>query len=204
METELQNDLYRVPTAMIDTQSPENDTVADPAKCSAQNIFTPAIPAMTAIKFPEGPSRRDVLLDEFNTAVSEAERLEAEIAGIHTEIDQEASAAQGRLGPLQIAQILACYRAWKPVHDREIPVEVVDRYALKAGIKLHGNGEIPCARLMRAIATKGAIKGTSDHKRKQKRATTWAGALDFAFRTGMTEEDFRGQVENPPKKKIGQ
>jgi hypothetical protein len=199
MEKEFQHCLYRVSTEVIAAQSAEGE----PRKCSAQNIFNPAIPAMTEIKFREGPPRCDLFLDEFSTAVSEAERLEAEIVDIQSQIDQEASGAQGRLAPLQIAQILAGYRAWKPVQDRKIPVEVVDRYALKAGIQPHGNEEIPCARLMRAIVAQGAKKGTSEYKRRQKRATTYAGAIDFAFRKGMTEEEFRGQIENPPKK-VGQ
>ncbi len=95
-------------------------------------------------------------------------------------------------------QILAGYRGWKPVAEGKVPQDVVDTFLLEAGIKHHGNKKIPCSPFMRAIGAHGEIKGTRRSKRKKKRATTYASAVDYAIRQGMTEEDFEAEVRHPP------
>jgi hypothetical protein len=72
----------------------------------------------------------------------------------------------------------------------------MDQYALRAGIKAHGNESIACSRLMRAVVLTGAIKGTSGSRRKRARASS----IDYAICQGMTEEAFTAELEKPRKR----
>ena len=56
----------------------------------------------------------------------------------------------------------------------------------------------PASDFMRAIVGEGEAKGTSRHKRKKQRATTFASAVDFAIHDRMTEEQFQNELCHPP------
>jgi hypothetical protein len=85
-----------------------------------------------------------------------------------------------------------------PVAEGKVSQDVVDTFLLEAGSKRHGNEKIPCSRLMRAIVLQNEPKGTQRYKRKKKRATTYASAVDFVIRGGMTEEEFEAELRHPP------
>jgi hypothetical protein len=178
--------------------SGEEETALDLAESSARNIVDAPSPE---IKFEEDPPRRhDPALDEFDREVDEAARLQGLIVETENEIEDGTKDAEGRLAHLEIEQILVCFRIVKLVGEDKALTEEVDRYALATGVKRHGNQKIPYSHLMRAIVAHGATKGTRTARRRQQRATTYAGAVDHALRAGMTDEKFRAEIETPHKK----
>jgi hypothetical protein len=171
-----------------------------PTESSARKISD-----ASAIEFEEGrPFRRDPALDEFSREVGEAARLQELIVKTESEIDVGTKDAEGRLANLEIEQILVFFRALKLVAEGKVSTEAVDKYALDAGETKHGNQKVPHAHLMRAIVAQGAKKGTRTARRRQQRATTYAGAVDHALRAGMTEEKFRAEIEGAATKQLGQ
>jgi hypothetical protein len=52
---------------------------------------------------------------------------------------------------------------------------------------------------MRAIVQCGVIKGTPSGQRKRARASTYASAIDYAIRQGMTEAEFTAELDQPRK-----
>jgi hypothetical protein len=87
------------------------------------------------------------------------------------------------------------------IEDGKIPPEVVTEYEKNAGVEPHKNEKIKGSRLMRAIALKHANKSsTAQLKRKRRRASTDASAIDFVLQSGMSEESFRAVLESCPRK----
>ena len=146
------------------------------------------------------PLRHDPALDEFDREVGEAARLQQEIVEIEAKIDEGTEDANRRLAPLRTAQALSSFRVCKLVHDGKVPSEAVDEFVRKGGGKPHANESIPHSRLIRAIVAQGTVKGTPNYKRMRQRATTYASAIDHALRVGMTEDEFRAEIEGLPKK----
>jgi hypothetical protein len=178
--------------------SGEEEIALSFVESSARKIFDAPSPE---IKFGEDPPRRrDPALDEFDREVGEAARLQGLIVETENEIEDGTKDAEGRLVHLEIEQILVCFRIVKLVGEDKALTEEVDRYALATGVRRHGNQKIPYSHLMRAIVAQGATKGTRTARRRQQRATTYAGAVDHALRAGMTDEKFRAEIETPHKK----
>jgi hypothetical protein len=144
------------------------------------------------LEFEEGRSRRsDPSIEAFNQNVAEAQRLEKEISDAEAQTEQQCES-------LRTEQVLRAFHACKLVTTDDVPPVVVEDFILSAGIKWHGNNKIPCSRLMRAIVWEGDAKGTVRFERKKQRATTYASAVDYAIRHGMSEEDFEAELRHPP------
>jgi hypothetical protein len=128
-------------------------------------------------------------------------RLEEQISPEEARLDGISSAkaeSRQKIELLVKEQILAAYRVCKAVAEGKVPQDVVDTFVLEAGIKRHGNEKIPCSPFMRAIVAHGEIKGTPRSKRKKKRATTYASAIDYGIRARMTEDEFEAELRHPP------
>jgi hypothetical protein len=183
-----------------DAQSVTEERVANPTKCFVQNNFGPA----KEIPFEEGrpwaQPAPDPFLAAFQAHIREAEGFERQIGEIESPADQLLAETKGSLAPLEKSQIGVCFRAWKLVADGKVAASAIDEYALKAGIKAHRNERIPCSRLMRAIVKNGAIKGTPSSQRKRARASTYASAIDYAIRQGMSDEAFAAELDQHRKR----
>jgi hypothetical protein len=195
------NDL---PVGACETEEVESGTIeegTDATESFVQQIFGPARPE---IEFEEGrpwsPPTVDPFVAAFQEHVGEAEVLERQIADIEGAADQLIADTKGSLAPLEKQQIVACFEAWKLFAEGNVPVSVMDQYALEAGVKAHGNQKIPCSRFMRTIMATDVIKGTRVSKHKQARASTYASAIDFGIRKGMSEEAFAAELDQPRKR----
>ena len=181
-------------------QTAEEDTAAVPTKSFAQNTFGQA----TEIPFEEGrpwsQPAPDPFVAAFNEHIREAQGFERQIVEIESPADQLLGDAKGSIAPLERQQIVSCYRAWKLVAEGKVPASVVDQCALEAGEKVHGNERIKCSRLMRAIVKNGVITGTRSSQSKRARASTYASAIDFGIREGMSAEAFATELEQPRKR----
>jgi hypothetical protein len=180
------------------TESHVEDSTASTTESSARNISDASSSEMKAAE--RAPLRRDPALDEFDREVGEAKRLQGMIVETESEIDDGTKDLEGRLADLEIDQILVFFRVMKLIAEGNVSTEAVDRYA---GVKPHGNQKIANSHLMRAIVAQGATKGTRTARRRQQRATTYAGAVDHALRVAMTEGEFRAELEGP-RKQVGQ
>ena len=176
-------------------KSAVQESATDATKSVVQNI--------SEIEFEEGRPWSQPVRDQsqlaFEEHLHEAESLERQITDIESTTDQLLVETKGRLAPLQTRQIVVCFTAWKLVADGKVPASAIDEYALNAGIKAHGNEKIPCSRPMRAIVLTGVINGTKPSKHKLARASTYASAIDYGIREGMTEEQFVAELEQPRK-----
>jgi hypothetical protein len=86
------------------------------------------------------------------------------------------------------------------VSDGKIPVSVMEEYALAVNVKAHGNAKIPCSRLMRAVIATGLTEGTPTPQRKLARASTYASAIDYGIREGMSTEAFAAELDQSRKR----
>jgi len=180
-------------TALIEAQL-WVEKAASPIEFFAQKISNTT---KAAVEFEEDPPRRlDPSRDQFDRALSEAGELAREIIKIEHATSEQTEDAGKRLAPLQRDLALSGIRAWRLVVDGKVPNQLIIERALEAGIKQHGNASIPCSPLIRAIfadATSG--KDTAIRKRMQRRATTFAGAIDYVIRAEMTDEAFSAELE---------
>jgi hypothetical protein len=204
MDSAITNSIGTVPAATgygSDGVEPETiDQGIDLEKCFVQNDFGPPPDPEFEAGRPWSPPPPDPFVAAFNECVRQAKDLEAEILDIENEEDELLEDAKGRLGPLQQQQIVACFRAWQLVTDNSIPTSVMETYALEAGERAHGNEKIPSSRLTRAIVTTGVAKGTKAGRRKRARASTYASAIDYGIREGMTPEEFAAELNQPRKR----
>ncbi len=182
---------------LSNTIKAEDNPSGEVAKSFAQNTF-PETPLEE-----DSPRRENECHEQFRDQVKEAESLELKITAIEAQIDEHTNETANRLGPLQVDLIITGFRAMKLVREGKVPPEVVAKYAQDAGIKYHQNEKIAGSRLMRAIVVKNADTGSVAEKRKLRRATTAAGAINFALETGLNEVEFRAELEAGPRK-VGQ
>jgi hypothetical protein len=184
-----------------DSEDAALEAAAEPAESFEQKISGSSL---LTIEFEEGrPWSRpatDPALEAFRTNLREAEAIERQITDIEKTADENVAKIKASLAPLVTQQILACYRAGKLVAEGRVPPSAMEEYALEAGIKEHGNEKVPWSRLMRAIIANGEIKGTQISQRKRARASTYASAIDFGIREGMTPEEFTAELERPRKR----
>jgi hypothetical protein len=172
------------------TEAPAQDNKAiDPSDSSARNILG------TPPEIDESHHHK-----QFDHEVGQAGLLAREIVKIEDEIGDKTEDAARRLAPLQTALVLSGLRAARLVDDGKVSNAVVEKFAEDAGIKPHGNAAVPYSRLIRAIFARETKKGTKMHKRMQQRATTFAGAIAYALKSKMRDDEFSAELDAPRKR----